>query len=122
MGRLKELDEPNRRLKKIYAEAKLRAFSFVMRWQKGIRPSQCRAMTQAAVAAQRTTIRHFCATFTLSEACDRYTSVRRPANEIIANFIPARFSVKQIAQLLRRMSHTAQATRAVIRELAIFSD
>jgi putative transposase len=44
-------------------------------------------MAQAAVTAQRTTIRHACATVAVSDACYRDCATRRSENEVIADWL-----------------------------------
>ncbi|BAH37751.1 putative transposase orfB for insertion sequence element [Gemmatimonas aurantiaca T-27] len=52
-----------------------------------VRPSQRRAMAHHAVNAQRTTIRHACATFALSETCYRYQRKHADENAVIADWL-----------------------------------
>lgn len=50
-----------------------------------VRPSQRREMAQSAVQDGRTSIRHACATFALSETCYRYQPRRSDENAVIAD-------------------------------------
>ena len=52
-----------------------------------VRPSQRREMAQHAVKTARTTIRHACATFAISETCYRYVAARAPENDTIADWL-----------------------------------
>ncbi len=52
-----------------------------------VRPSQRREMTQHAVQTMRTTIRHACTTFAISATCYRYTALRAPENDTIADWL-----------------------------------
>lgn len=52
-----------------------------------VRPSQRRAMARHAVESQRTTIRHACATFALSETRYRYLGKHADENAVIADWL-----------------------------------
>ena len=60
MSQLKELQDQNRRLKKMYAEAQPSRPLEGGVGKKGVRPSRRREMGQAAVEGGRTGIRHAC--------------------------------------------------------------
>ena len=51
-----------------------------------VRPSQRREMALHAVTHERTTIRHACTTFAVSETGYRYTATRAPENDTIADW------------------------------------
>ncbi len=73
MSQLKELQDENRRLKKMYADAQLSADLLKESLSKKlVRPSQRREMARTAIEGGRTSIRHACRTFELSETCYRY--------------------------------------------------
>jgi hypothetical protein len=83
---MKELEEENRRLPKMYADAQLGAVSLARDPRKQIvGPSQRRELAQRAVQSQRTTIRHACATFALNEPCYRYVAKHTNENAVIAD-------------------------------------
>ena len=50
-----------------------------------VRPSQRREMAREAVAGGRTSIRHACATFEVSETCFRYQAKASEENARIAD-------------------------------------
>ena len=52
-----------------------------------VRPSQRREMARSAVDGGRTSIRHACQTFDLSEACYRYQAKRSDENAVIADWL-----------------------------------
>lgn len=52
-----------------------------------VRPSQRREMARSAVALKRTSIRHACATFDLSETCYRYQAKLSDENAVIADWL-----------------------------------
>ena len=73
MSQLKELQDENRRLKKMYADSQLSAELLKEALaKKMVRPSQRREMARKAVADRRISIRHACETFGLSQTCYRY--------------------------------------------------
>lgn len=77
MTRMKELEEENRRLKKLYVEAQLSADLLRESLaKKMVRPAQRRALAQHAVQTNRTTIQHACVTFGISETCYRHQGRR----------------------------------------------
>lgn len=88
VARMKELEEENRRLKKMYAEAQLstdllkEALS-----KKMVRPSQRRETARTAVEGGRTSIRHACQTFEVSETCYRYQAKACEENAPIADWL-----------------------------------
>lgn len=52
-----------------------------------VRPSQRREMARSAVASGRTTIRHACQTFGVSETCYRYEATRPDEDAVIADWL-----------------------------------
>ncbi|HEX7341904.1 MAG TPA: IS3 family transposase [Rhodanobacteraceae bacterium] len=88
MARLKELEDENRRLKKMYAEAQLSTDLLKEAMANCVvRPSQRREMAIDAVHRQRTSIRHACQTFALSETCYRYQAASSEENTRIADWL-----------------------------------
>ncbi|MFT4248710.1 MAG: IS3 family transposase [Pseudomonas sp.] len=88
VARMKELEEENRRLKKMYADSQLSAELLKEApVKKMVRPSQRREMARAAVEHGRTNIRHACLTFEVSESCYRYQARASEENTCIANWL-----------------------------------
>jgi putative transposase len=88
MARMKELEDENRRLKKLYVEAQLSTDLLKEALaKKVVMPSQRRALAAAVVDAGRTNIRHACETFWLSETAYRYTPVRLDEDALIADWL-----------------------------------
>ena len=52
-----------------------------------VRPTQRRALAQHTVRTARTTIRHACATFGISETCDRYQGTQTEENAQIEDWL-----------------------------------
>ncbi len=75
MARLKELEAENARLKKMYAEERLKAEVIQ------------EAMAQDAVANRNDSIRLACAAFCISETCYRYQRVNDDENAAIAQLL-----------------------------------
>ncbi len=75
MARLKELEAENARLKKMYAEERLKAEIIQ------------EAMAQHAVANRNVTIRMACAAFCISQTCYRYQPVNDDENAQIADLL-----------------------------------
>ncbi|MDM5116594.1 IS3-like element ISAs22 family transposase, partial [Aeromonas salmonicida] len=88
MARLKELEEENRRLKKMYAEERLKAeiISEAM-GKKVVTPSARREMATKAVAHYAISIRLACQVFKVSEGCYRYQPVLADENQEIADWL-----------------------------------
>ena len=88
MARLKELEEENRRLKKMYAEERVKA-EIVQEAlaKKMVRPSRLREMAKAAVADKDVSIKLACAVFGVSEACYRYQPKLSTENAEIADHL-----------------------------------
>ncbi|HPR07496.1 MAG TPA: IS3 family transposase [Denitromonas sp.] len=88
VARMKELEEENRRLKKMYADSQLSAELLKEALgKKMVRPSQRREMARAVVADGRTSIRHACLTFDVSETCYRYRATRPDEDAVIADWL-----------------------------------
>ena len=87
MGRMKELEEENRRLKKMYAESQMSADILREAMQKMVRPSQRREMARWAVQARGATIRQACTDFSLSETAYRYRPKRSGEDVVIADWL-----------------------------------
>ncbi|TKG09547.1 IS3 family transposase [Vibrio breoganii] len=88
MTRMKELEDENRRLKKMYAEERLKAevISEAM-GKKVVKPCERRKMAQHSVANNTISIRQACRWFSVSETCYRYQSKGQPENEQIAQLL-----------------------------------
>ncbi|WIO73920.1 IS3 family transposase [Porticoccaceae bacterium LTM1] len=88
MKRLKELEAENARLKKMYAEERIKA---ELRQEalegKPVRPSCRKAMAQKAVQRDGISIRLACATFGISETCYRYQAKLSCENQQIAGWL-----------------------------------
>lgn len=88
VSHLKELQDENRRLKKVYAEAQLSADLLKEAMAKKMaRPSQRREMARCAVEGGQTSIRHACQTFEASETCYRYQAKASKENARIADWL-----------------------------------
>jgi putative transposase len=72
MARMEELEDENRRLKKMYAEERLKAEVMQEALAKMVKPSRRREMARQAVTERGLSIRLACEAFTISEACYRY--------------------------------------------------
>ncbi|MBK7656944.1 MAG: IS3 family transposase [Betaproteobacteria bacterium] len=87
MARMKEIEDENRRLKKMYLEEKLKAEIVAEALAKKWRPSRRREMAQRAVQQRSVPIRVACVAFMVSESCYRYESKHNAENEEIANWL-----------------------------------
>ncbi|HMV59334.1 MAG TPA: IS3 family transposase [Nitrospira sp.] len=87
MARLKELEDENRRLKKMYAEERLKA-EIVQEAlpKKVVKPSCRREMAQRAVE-QGVSIRLACLAFGISQTCYRYQAKQTAENAEIADHL-----------------------------------
>ncbi|WAW10783.1 IS3 family transposase [Oxalobacter vibrioformis] len=86
--RMKELEAENTRLKKMYAEERIKAEILKEAiGKKVVRPSQRREMARRAVADKRISIRLSCETFGVSQTCYRYEASGNTANEQIAQWL-----------------------------------
>ena len=88
MSRLKELEEENRRLKKMYAEAQLQAdiVKDAMK-KKVVRSSLRREMAKTYVKSGEVSIRVACKAFSISETCYRYEPLLSNENAVIADWL-----------------------------------
>ncbi|WP_432468169.1 IS3 family transposase [Agarivorans sp. Z349TD_8] len=85
MARMKELEDENRRLKKMYAEERLKAEVISeANGKKVVKPCERRLMAQRSVANYHISIKSACYWFGISETCYRYKSKLQPENELIA--------------------------------------
>ncbi|MBA5226617.1 MULTISPECIES: IS3 family transposase [Pectobacterium] len=88
MTRLKELEDENRRLKKMYAEERLKAEIIQEAMpKKVVKPSQRRQMAKAAVENRHISVRFACQIFAVSESCYRYTPKLDEENQQIAAWL-----------------------------------
>ena len=88
MARLKELEEENRRLKKMYAEERLKAEIIAEAMaKKVVTLSARREMASKAVSYFAIPIRLACNIFKVSESCYRYQSVLANENLLIADWL-----------------------------------
>ena len=85
MSRMKELEEENRRLKKMYLEEKLKAEIVSEAFEKVVRPSRRREMAKKAVKERNTCVRVVCKAFRISESCYRYERKLDAENDEVAN-------------------------------------
>lgn len=90
MARMKELEEENRRLKKMYIEEKLKAeivTEYLAKKYAAASPPRRREMAKEVVALRCTSIRLDCSVFTVSKSCYRYKARRNTKNEQIADWL-----------------------------------
>ncbi|MGE8358023.1 MAG: IS3 family transposase, partial [Microvirgula sp.] len=88
MTRMKELEAENARLKKMYAEERLKADILKEAiGKKVVRPSHRREMAMRAVRDRSLTVRAACAAFGVSETCYRYRAKGSVENELIADWL-----------------------------------
>ena len=87
MARLKELEDENRRLKKMYAEERLKAEIITEAMAKVVTPSARREMATKAVTHYAISIRLACRIFKVSESCYRYQPVLVDENQEIADWL-----------------------------------
>ncbi|MCK1785061.1 IS3 family transposase [Pseudomonas sp. TNT11] len=88
MARLRELEDENRRLKKMYAEERLKAEIIQEAMgKKVVKPSRRREMAQEAVRSGRCSIKLACLAFGVSITCYRYQSRLSPENAEIADHL-----------------------------------
>ncbi|MCV6623820.1 MAG: IS3 family transposase [Cellvibrionaceae bacterium] len=88
MKRLKELEDENRRLKKMYAEERLKA---ELRQEalegKVVKPSRRKEMAQRAVTKHGISIRFACIVYGISDSCYRYQPKLDAENAVIADWL-----------------------------------
>ena len=88
MTRMKEREEENRRLKKLYVDAQLSADLLRESLAKRmVRPAQRRALAQHTVQTKRTTIQHACRTYGISETCYRHQGRRVDEDAEVADWL-----------------------------------
>ncbi|WP_416222820.1 IS3 family transposase [Yersinia sp. SCPM-O-B-9106 (C-191)] len=88
MARLKELEDENRRLKKMYAEERLKAEIIQEAMAKKlVKPSHRKRMAQDAVRSRNVSIRFACQLFVVSESCYRYQPELNEENAVIADWL-----------------------------------
>ncbi|MGP1682422.1 MAG: IS3 family transposase [Giesbergeria sp.] len=88
MGRLKELEDENRRLKKMHAESQMTAELLKeANAKKMVRPSQRREMARQAVADKALSVRSACEVFGVSQTCYRYQPKLADENAVIAHWL-----------------------------------
>lgn len=87
MARLKELEAENARLKKMYAEERLKAKIVKEALEKVVKPSPRREMAHQLVHNRGTSIRLACAAFGISETCYRYQARCSAENAEIADHL-----------------------------------
>jgi putative transposase len=78
MARMKEFEEENQCLKKMYAEERMKAEIAAQALEKVVGPSRRREMTQKAVKEKGVSIRLACQAFHISQTCDRYQAKLPP--------------------------------------------
>ena len=88
MSRVKELEDENRRLKKMYAEERLK-YEIVQEalQKKVVKPSRLKEVAQSAVNASGVSIRLACKAVGISETCYRYQSTQNDENALIADWL-----------------------------------
>ena len=85
---MKDMEDENRRLKRMYADLSMQ--TDLLRggaWKKVTRPSQRREMAEKAVATKGVSIALACRAFGVSETCYRYSPKRDDENEVIADLL-----------------------------------
>ncbi|ASP38540.1 IS3 family transposase [Bacterioplanes sanyensis] len=86
MARMKELEEENRRLKKMYAEERLKAEIIQEAMgKKVVKPQARRMLAQPSVVERKISIRLACRMFAVSETCYRYQPKLSDENADIAH-------------------------------------
>lgn len=88
ISKMKELEEENRRLKKMYLEERLKAEIAAEYLAKKVsRPSRRREMAKEVVLQRKVTIKLACQVFTLSESCYRDESKTCEENDQIVDWL-----------------------------------
>ncbi|QXN26558.1 IS3 family transposase [Shewanella putrefaciens] len=88
MARLKELETENARLKKMYAEERLKAEILKEAiGKKVVKPSRRRELAQKAVREKSISVKLACAVFRISETCYRYQTKLNDENAEIADWL-----------------------------------
>jgi putative transposase len=87
VARLKELEDENRRLKKMYAEERLKSEIIQEAMAKPVKPSQRREMAKEAVSHRQISVRLACLLFVVNETCYRYQPKLSRENADIADWL-----------------------------------
>ncbi|WAJ70235.1 IS3 family transposase [Catenovulum adriaticum] len=88
MARLKELETENARLKKMYAEERLKAEILKEAIEKKlVKPSRRRELAQKAVQNHSIAIKLACSLFGISETCYRYQAKLSDENALVADWL-----------------------------------
>lgn len=87
MARLKEQEDENRRLKKMYAEERLKPKSLRKPWQKSGGASFRKQMAQDVVRHRNISVRFACRLIVVSESCYRYQAKLSKEIDVIANWL-----------------------------------
>lgn len=82
-----ELEAEHARLKKMYAEERLKADVLKEAIEKVVRPSQRRELAIRAVKHRALTVKAACAAFGVSETCYRYQAKSSAEKEVIADWL-----------------------------------
>ena len=83
--KLKELEQENSRLKKMYAEERLNLRFSRKYWKKVVKPSQRREMARIAVQNKSISVQMACEIFSISRCCFKYKSKLSDENELMAD-------------------------------------
>ncbi|MBQ4835436.1 IS3 family transposase [Pseudoalteromonas luteoviolacea] len=90
MARMKELEEENRRLKKMYAEKRLKAEIIQEAMgKKVVKPLMRRTLAKEAFENKGVSISTACRAFGISQTCYRYQPVLNEENQLIADLLIA---------------------------------
>ncbi|WP_392561009.1 IS3 family transposase [Orbus sturtevantii] len=88
MARMKELEDENRRLKKMYAEERLKAEVIQEAMgKKVVKASERKILAKEVVKQNRMAVSQACRTFCVSETCYRYEPILITENQIIAEHL-----------------------------------
>jgi transposase-like protein len=87
MARLKELEDENRRLKKMYAEERLKAEIVQEALQKKVMKPSCRREMAQRTVEKGVSIRLACLAFGISQTCYRYQAKQSAENVEIADLL-----------------------------------
>ncbi len=84
---MKELEEENRRLRKMGVDERLKAEIVQEALKKVVRPSRRCEMAKRAVQEKGVSIKLACEAFQVSETCYRYQPKCRAENDVIADWL-----------------------------------
>ncbi|ERJ17443.1 ISSod2 transposase TnpA ISSod2 protein [Salinisphaera shabanensis E1L3A] len=87
MARMKDLEDENRRLKKMYAEERQGRDRAGGARKKMVRPSRRREMAQRSVSERGISVRLACLAFSISPSCYRYQPTLSDKNAEIAGWL-----------------------------------